>query len=372
MIQGFENNRLNPAALKKCFEKYNAKKIFLVHGKNSFFKTGVNKIILELSQEFLFVHFSNFESNPKIEDVQKGIKLFLKEKFDLILAIGGGTAIHIAKLIKSLNQNIENIDESIINNVDFKDLTPLVAIPTTSGSGSESTHFAVVYIDKVKFSFANQKLLPDFVFLDGYLSMSGSNYLKACSGLDALCQAIESHWSVNSNKESRLYSKASMKLLIENLESFINSPNKKNINEVSIASNLAGRAINISKTTAPHAFSYALTTIFGIPHGHAVALSIPYFMKYNSNSDKLNDGICKNDLDKRFKEIFNCFKVNNLQDCILAFEKLVLNIGVDLDILKNKINNSQKEKVIESLNLERAKNNPVKIDKKDLINIFKI
>ena len=124
------------------------------------------------------------------------------------------------------------------------------------------------------------------------MSISGSNYLRACSGLDALCQAIESHWSINSNNESRKYSSSAIIKLLKNLKEFVLNPSKRNSGEMAIASNLSGRAINITKTTAPHALSYPIT-LFLIYHGHAVAISMPFFIQYNSNSKDLNKGIIK-------------------------------------------------------------------------------
>ena len=219
----------NTKLIESYIKKFSAKNIFLVHGKKSFRESGAHGLMVELFKNYSFSKFSDFSSNPKIEDVKKGINLYKLNKIDLIIAVGGGTAIDIAKLIKGLVTAKGNLEKQVKNNFCSENKTPLIAIPTTCGSGSESTHFAVVYIDNKKYYLANKSLLPDYALVDGNLSLSASNFLKASSGLDALCQSIESHWSVNSNEESRNFSLIAMKKLINNLKSFIFSPSKKSM-----------------------------------------------------------------------------------------------------------------------------------------------
>lgn len=358
--------------IEQYLKKYYVKNVFLVHGKKSFYESGISDVISDLLNKYSFTSFSDFTSNPKIEDVKKGIDLYRSRKFDIIIAIGGGSAMDIAKLIKGLAKSDEDLESHIKNNHHIQNNIPFIAVPTTCGSGSESTHFAVVYINGIKYSFANKNLLPNYALIDGHLSVSGSNYLKACSGLDALCQSIESHWSVNSTKESRGFSLLAMDKLINNLKEFISSPSVNSINEISLASNLAGRAINISKTTAPHALSYSITSNYGIPHGHAVALGMPYFIKYNSDFSlkNLNKGIDKRALQNRLTEIFNCFGASDAKQCSEVFTNLVQDIGINMNILKNKINKSELKEIVDNLNNQRAKNNPRKVNNNHLIDNF--
>ena len=358
--------------IEQYIRKYFAKNIFLVHGKKSFYESGMSDVISDLQNKYSFTSFSDFTSNPKIEHVKKGIDLYRSKKFDIIISIGGGSALDIAKLIKGLAKSEGDLELDIENNHYSQNNTPLIAVPTTCGSGSESTHFAVVYINGIKYSFANKNLLPNYALIDGNLSLSGSNYLKACSGLDALCQSIESHWSVNSTKVSRGFSLQAMDKLINNLKEFILSPSVNSINEVALASNLAGRAINISKTTAAHALSYSITSNYGIPHGHAVAFGMPYFIKYNSDFSlkNLNQGISERDLKNRFLEIFNCFAVSDAKQCSDVFTDLVRDIGINMSKLKNEISKTELKGIIDDLNEERAKNNPRKVNKNHIMDNF--
>ena len=104
-------------------------------------------------------------------------------------------------------------------------------------------------------------------------------YLTACTGFDALAQAIESYWAKGATNESRDYSVRAIGLLWKQLPQLIQSPTKELRNQVAEGAYWAGRAINISTTTAPHAFSYVFTSKYGYPHGHAVAFTFPFFMK---------------------------------------------------------------------------------------------
>ena len=151
----------------------------------------------------------------------------------------------------------------------------LIAIPTTSGSGSEATHFAVVYVGGEKFSVAHPiYMLPNVVVLNPSLTYSMDSYQTALSGVDAFAQAMESYWSVNSTEESKKYSIEALELIIEHLPLAVNyNDNSRDI--MLHAANLAGKAINIAKTSGAHAISYVLTSKFNIPHGQAVALTLP-------------------------------------------------------------------------------------------------
>ena len=124
---------------------------------------------------------------------------------NIILAVGGGSALDMAKLIR---YHIYKETDSYI---------PLVVIPTTAGTGAETTHFSVCYINGEKQSIADSAMLPDYAFVCSELTSHNDAYLTACTGFDAVAQAIESYWSVNSTDESRSYSLKALGLLWKQL-----------------------------------------------------------------------------------------------------------------------------------------------------------
>ena len=345
------------------------KKIFVLCGKKSFVNSGAENLIKNISNKEikLFYKKSEIPILEELIDIIKDIKNF---KPDLFLAIGGGAVIDYAKIANVVDIR-PDLAELIVNyTYPFKKkYTKLAVIPTTAGSGAEVTSNAVIYVDGIKHSFESELLIPDHFFLIPEFLISAPNKIKASSGFDAIAQALESLVSRKSNDKSVEYASKSLRVSVNSFISFINEPNMKNATEMSIASNLAGKAISISKTTAPHAASYPFTSLFNISHGHAVSLFFEKFFKFNyDNIDKSETSF---DLKKRFDLIFNLFDVQEINgfNSKISLIKKKANLEDDLtkfniDIIKSS------EDVLKGINLLRLGNNPVKIDGKDILNII--
>jgi len=333
--------------------------VFLVTGKNSFYQSGAYEMIPHAKK------FYDFSSNPKIEDVIKGIEIFnsISPSPELIVAIGGGSVIDMAKLIKGLCQEKnpeKSIKENRLGNIADR---RMIAIPTTAGSGSESTPFAVVYLNGKKYSLQHEKLLPDEIVLDYTLTKSMSPRLTAVTGMDALSQAIEAYWSINSNGESKQYSRDAMDLILSNLETAVNHPTNESRKGMLLGANLAGKAIAIAKTTACHSISYPITSNFGIPHGHAVALTLGEILEYNSQLDKdCNDSRGSDYVKKTISELpVTKDLIHDLMKDI-GLETRLSDLGID----KKDIGLIVKE----GFNPQRMKNNPREITRDDLRKIL--
>ena len=250
-----------------------------------------------------------------------------------------------------------------------KKYAKLAVIPTTAGSGAEVTSNAVIYIDGIKHSFESNLLIPDNFFLIPEFIVSAPGKIKASAGFDAIAQALESLVSKKSNDQSIDYATKSLKISINSYLPFLRDPNIKNAAEMSIAANLAGKAINISKTTAPHAVSYPFTSLFKISHGHAVGLFFEKFFKFNY--DNLNKSDTSFDLKKRFDLIFNLFDVSDINNFNLKLSSIKKKANLEDDLNKLNINlNKNSENIINGINLLRLGNNPVKIDGKNIYNII--
>ena len=335
---------------------HNPKKVFLIRGKKSYQLCGaelvINNALNEYSPEIF--PFSDFEENPKLEDVQKGLSYLEEFNADIIIAIGGGSVLDISKLIRFFySYDGDPIGTKFEKK---KDLLPLLALPTTAGTGCEATHFAVMYKDKVKYSVEHDDILPNYAFVYPPFTYNNPPYLTACTGFDALAQGIEAFWNLNATKESDEYAIKAIKLLWPNLPSAVNNPTNEIRNKIAEGSYWAGRAINITKTTAPHAFSYAFTTYCGLPHGHAVALTFPFFFELNCNRiNKLNSS---NNLIKYRKKI-NYLKTllsiqsSNTQKSITQYIN---------NILPQHIKIESPDKYLNLVNLQRLNNNPIQID----------
>jgi len=342
---------------------FNAQKIFLVMEKVSFTASGAKKYIDSITSRYEIETFSEFEQNPKLEDLLRGIEIFDKFHPDAVIAIGGGSVIDMAKMVNFFASNKIDPTEYIKSGEDnvVQDM-PLIAVPTTSGTGSEATHFAVLYIDRVKYSIAEKVILPDVVIVDPALTRSLPPKITAATGMDALCQAIESYWCVNSTDESKSYAKQAMQLAIKNLERAVNSPDKKSRDAMAKSAHLAGKAINITKTTAPHAVSYPITSYFGVPHGHAVALTLPQFLVYNSQvtDEDVLDKRGVSYVRKNIEEITEILGYDSPENAANALNKLMGRIGLQtcLADLNIKTNHDLNIIVENGFNPQRVKNNP--------------
>ncbi len=334
--------------------------IGFIKRKNIFLVCGSSYDKLDFSeklQDLEITRFSDFSPNPLYEDVCNGVDIFKENNCEIILAIGGGSAMDVAKCIKLFSKMKPNVNYL---QQEYKDTeVPLIAIPTTAGTGSESTKHAVIYYEGAKQSVSHESIVPDYVCLAPSVLKNLPLYQKKCTMLDALCQAIESWWSKNATEESIEYSKKAIKLIEENYKAYLKSFSSENAQKMLLASNYAGRAINITATTAPHAMSYKLTSLYKIPHGHAVAICLPQVWKHmiscinNSNSDEY----------KTLKQTFCDFPIT-----LQRYEELILELGITCPVSENL------EKDIEiltgSVNPERLKNNPIELDFNTLKSLY--
>ena len=347
----------NKISFLTCFSQIpllRGARLFILHGKRSYESSGAEKMLASLyDYHYNILEWSDFTSNPKREEVNVGVNIKNGFNPDLVIAIGGGSVIDMAKLVR-----FYSCDET----------TPLLAIPTTSGTGAESTKFAVCYENGVKTSVCDESILPNYVYLDYNLTLHNSEYLTACTGFDALAQSIEAYWNINSSEESDTMALKAISLLFQNLEDVSRYNEKNRRAELMEGANLAGQAINITRTTAPHAMSYTLTSKFGYPHGHAVALTFPYFFELNVNCDENNyfgsDFVTYHKKMDTLKKVLGISKDANLFNFMNAY---IHNIGLAYDANRP----FDEEIVAKGINLERAKNNPHILTEKIINNVVK-
>ena len=210
-------------------------------------------------------------ANPKVETVQ-GLLDGLSGETDAFVAIGGGTTIDTAKLLNFAVVAGMSVRELLSQKTAPESLLPFLAIPTTAGTGAEATRFAVCYDGEVKHSIDFEAIRPSDVAIVPEFSATLPAYQKASTNFDAYAQAVESLWAKGATAESKEYANRALELIEAG-----NWPE---------ASYWAGRAIDISRTTAAHALSYYLTSHYGIPHGHAVYMVFEYVCRANGHPER--------------------------------------------------------------------------------------
>ena len=318
--------------LSSILNTENANNILVFTGKSSF--KNIKKTIEDKIGCRKITYYSDFSCNPKQEEVDKALST-IAHNHDLIIAVGGGSVIDFAKCYKYIG--LKNLK--------------LIAVPTTAGTGSEVTQFAVLYVNGEKQSLDSPSILPEYAICDSQFLNKSARYLKACTAMDTFSHAIESYWAVKSTEESRNYAKKAIILCRDNIEEFVNSNDEKCANNMMLAANIAGHAINISRTTAAHALSYCLTSKYGIPHGHAVALNLEKVYSKNLN---VNESNCN---DKR--------GVSYVRDVMTDLSNLISPNRTPLAYLNSLITSLFNDNYVSidqtnmSPNKERLKNNPV-------------
>ncbi|WP_419779871.1 phosphonoacetaldehyde reductase [Maridesulfovibrio sp.] len=327
--------------------------IMVVTGRTSFDKSGLKDLLLSELNGSELVFFSNFSPNVKFEESYAGI---LKSKgcgADAILAIGGGSVIDMAKTISLTPESEKELEHVILGQAKIQSTLPLFCAPTTAGSGSEATHFAVIYMNGKKYSLADQKLFPQSVAIDPQLSASMPPYLTACSGFDALSQAVESYWAQGATDQSRVYAAKAINLILPSLEKAVTEQTPEIREKMALGAHYAGKAINISKTTAPHALSYYLTSTYGIPHGHAVAIFTGLFFKINQS-----------EIPERLYALMAC---PSAETCCDTWYKMMSRCGLEPSMQKLGIPEAECKKILDYVNLDRLKNNPANPKKEILL-----
>ncbi len=314
------------------------------------------------------VVFDQFKPNPLYEQVCRGVELFNEYRCEAIVAVGGGSTIDVSKCIKlfcRMNPGVNYLEQ------EFKDSgVPLIAVPTTAGTGSESTRYAVIYYEGKKQSITHDSIVPNYAVLEPMLLKSLPLYQKKCTMLDAMCQCIESLWSVNSTGQSMDFAKKGLQLIMDHWHGYIVDNNEEDARHIMTAANYGGRAINISQTTAPHAMSYKLTSMYGVPHGHAVALCLPGVWQYMmEEGGECADPRGRGHLDSVFgciAETMGCESPDGALKMFLSIMSVLdmpaptsFSMEEDLTVLTN------------SVNLVRLKNNPVTLPPTVIRGIYK-
>lgn len=350
--------------IEELLQQLHAENLFFVADKPAYEFSGAARILDPVLSQRKTTWFTEFALNPKIEDVERGVALFREVRADVMIALGGGSALDMAKLIAGCgSQDGSPADFATGKRKLEKPAPPKILIPTTSGTGSEATHFAVVYIGEQKYSLAHPSLLPEYVIIDPDLTHSLPARPTAACGLDALCQSIESIWAVGATDESIGYATEALRLTLAHLENAVLHPTPQDRLAMARAAHLAGKAINISKTTAPHAFSYAVTTRFSVPHGAAVALTVAAFLRRNYGVD---DASCTDPrgaaaVKARMQLLLDELGQGSLEAAESRLRSLIAKIGCPGRLGETGIHREHLPSLIQAVNVERLSNNPRKI-----------
>ena len=352
--------------LEKILSDYRDKKILALYSHGF---SNRNKDIANLFENNKnIVIYNKIQYNPGVEYIFEIIKDLESMDFEYIIAIGGGSVLDTAKAISAIKNILINnrgdlrriiLEEGYNCNNNF---IPIIAIPTTSGTGSEVTSWSTIwdFEEKKKYSISSINLYPKMAIIDPELTSHLPQKLTAITGLDALSHAIESYWARSTNDISRLFAIQSIETIVNTLPNLIkNLDNLELRKQMALGSLYAGLAFSNTRTTACHSISYPLTIMYNIPHGVAVSMTLGKILEINKENivgvDELFKAFSKgnvNDIDDFIK---NIFKISNINYKLGDY-------GVEKDDIPRIVSGS--------FTKGRMDNNPVDITEKQLEDIL--
>lgn len=308
-------------------------------------KLGVVQKITDILQENGIDNdvFLDVEANPSVETVNAATEIFKKSGAEVIIALGGGSPMDVAKAVGVLAKHGGEITQYEGADKVPDKIVPILAIPTTAGTGSEVTAFSVI-TDRsrnYKLTVFSYELIPSYVLLDPELIMTLPKAVAASTGIDALVHAIEAYLSLAASPFSDSMAEKAMEMIGKNIRSFVaNSNNEEAAGSMMLASTFAGVAFAWARLGNVHAMAHPLGGYFNIPHGVANAILLPTVLEYNALADN-----------GRFEKIYNYVKeckgiatnfvpqllVDEIRKLtsILGIPKTLSEIGVTEDMIPN-------------------------------------
>lgn len=268
----------------------------------------VQKITEVLNKnKIAYCQFLDVKPNPTIENVHAGLDVLLESKCDVILAVGGGSVIDTAKAVAVVANNPQNRDIVSLEGVDksTNPPMPLIAVPTTAGTGSETTMDYVItnVREKRKMACMDSMVVPIAAILDTDIMASLPLKMTAATAMDALTHAVESYLSRGAFEFSKMLSLEAVRLIAENLQKVIeNLSNLDARKNLAMAQFMAGMSFTNVGLGIVHSMAHPLSAFYDIPHGIANAMILPYIVEFNAPSCKASMVTLAKAFDKNFDE----------------------------------------------------------------------
>lgn len=357
----FGNGKLKE--LSELAETLQVHRGILITGPH-FVKNGVADRIIEESNGKLIAVYSGISPNPDVTEVDACVQIIREQNIDYIVALGGGSTIDCAKAASVVSLTKESVRKYHGTKVILpKEHLPLIAIPTTAGTGTEVTAVAVL-TDRAngkKMPMASTGFYPVYALIDPELTVSMPPKVTAETGLDALSHAVEAYWSKGHQPITDILAIHAAKLVFRYLPQAYEHPKDSVAREkLCEASLIAGLAFNLPKTTSSHACSFPLTNIYRIPHGEACALTLDYFMKINGKEDK----------DHRLETFAYELGFADVEALANGIFQLKQQLNLRTNLYDLELNEKQIEELVQLSQRPNLGNNPVEITKQMLQEMY--
>lgn len=302
--------------------------------------------------------FSDISPNPDVSEVNKCSELIRESKAGIIVAVGGGSAIDLAKAASLAVPDISEY-HGTGKPVPAAHIS-VIAVPTTSGTGSEVTCVSVLTDRRTgkKCPINSDSFYPKAAVIDPELTISVPPAVTASTGIDVLCHAIEGYWSTGHQPICDALALHAAEIVFRHLPIAYYKPDNIEAREkLAEASVIAGLAFTLPKTTAPHACSFPLTSIYRIPHGEACGLTLDFFTRINAT-------------DGRTQQLARKLGYNDASELAERIYELKRRVGLWTDLKDLNLNRYQIDKLVAESRHPNLYNNPVKITDEMLYELY--
>ncbi|WP_343210293.1 iron-containing alcohol dehydrogenase family protein [Anaerolentibacter hominis] len=345
----------------KILEENNLKNGVLV--SDPFFaQNGLADKIMKNSDGRLISIYSDVEPNPTVVNVDNCANVLKEQKAEFVLALGGGSAMDCAKAAATTCKTDDSIVKYHGTGVALPaEHLPLIAVPTTAGTGSEVTGVSVLTDHDLnkKAPVVSNNFYPTYAIIDPQMTLSVPPRITASTGLDVLCHAVEAYWSVNHQPICDAMAEHATRLVFKYLRRVVKDGSDVHARtKMCQASVIAGLAFNLPKTTSSHACSYPLTSMFHIAHGEACALTLDYFARVNKVDPRVQN----------FAKTVGFDSVDAMADEIAQLKK---DVGVLTDLKEFNIDEKQLDELVAASHHPNMLNNPIEITDEILYDMYR-
>lgn len=327
-----------------------------------FRQSGLCDRILQENEGLINGVYSDISPNPEVKEVDACAALLREKKADFIVALGGGSSMDCAKSASVVCFTEDSIEKYHMTGVPLPDHhLPIIAVPTTAGTGSEVTCVSVLsnHEKGKKGPINNDNFYPVVALIDPELTYSLPKHQTASCGIDVLCHAVEGFWSKGHQPICDAFALHASRLVFQYLPMACKDGNDKEAREkMAEASVIAGMAFTLPKTTSSHACSFPLTNLYQIPHGEACGLTLDYFARINAKAPG-EDG-------KRINGFAKELGFRDMEEMADAIGSLKKEIGLRLDMKDKNLTDRDVEELVQASHHPNMLNNPVEITDDEL------
>ena len=324
--------------------------VFLITGSQNLRRQGTLDRVLNDLSRFRTVHYDQALPFPSPELVDMTVESCRQAAPDVIVAIGGGSALDLGKLVAILMTNPgPSLDYATGHRQIKNGGLPFIAVPTTSGSSSEVTLSAAMWqIDqKLSYRVRHPLMFPTITLVDPDLALSMPMELAAATGMDALTSSFESYWSKEAQPITDALALKVIRLYAQNLEDSCRNANPEARAKCALASTMSGIGYTNSRPNICHAFSQPLTLFWGVAHGQAVCVTLPVFLAWNAEA-----------IQDKLPALWEAFGVNGVEEAQERLTNLMVNCGLKTRLGQMGVSSNDLDLILDHVPWERLNTTP--------------